>query len=328
MLEPRLAVQSAIRNVILCGAPVERYSKSTPVYTSQSPAEDEGLRPIDILYGSYNHRTASIEIYVDNIARDASLFGEYTDVLEIVRLHEYAHSIVHLGVHLDEVAAVLGSIGKAGLTDWNVFVENRTRAYEEIDSASHEFLAQAITFAVIASLPDDSHRKRLTATLEALEKKQPPEYVVSKDLKDVVLPAVDWSLVVAAARRDIDLFRGDGFSLRGGLAALVREMGARQESSSVQADSTVTLGKGTEASSQATLLIGHLSGLMDALGRSTAGLARDDCGTLFKRGEQVRTLREQLDGYASLLSTLSDRIKTALQTSESEVIQLAVRRAL
>jgi hypothetical protein len=319
--EPRLAIQSAARNVILCDAPVERYSKSTPVYAPRSPAEDEGWRPIDVLYGSYNPRTRSIEIYVDNIVRDAAQYGEYADVLQIVRLHEYAHAIVHLGVRLDQIAAVLGSIGKAGVTDWDAFVENRTRAYEAIDIASHEFLAQAITIAWIASLPDESHRQRLRATFEALEKKQPPEYVVSDDLKHIVLQAVDWSLLVAAARRDIDVFRGDGLSLRRGLAALVREMGIRQDSSSFEAALTITLGHETESGSPAAPLVEHLAVLKDALRRSIADARADDSSALVSRAEQIRVLRQQLDIFGSFLGTLSECIRTELQKSERELVE-------
>lgn len=318
--EPRVAVQIAIQNVILCDAPVERYSKSTPVFSPQSPAEDESWRPIDVVYGSYNPRTRCIEIYIDNIAREAALYGEYADVLQVVRLHEYAHAMVHLGVRLDQVSAVLGNIGMAGVTNWDAFVENRTRAYEEIDSASHEFLAQAITFAVIASLPNESDRKRLSATFEALEKKQPPEYVVSEDLKAVALHSVDWSSVVAAATRDVDLFRGEGFSLRGGLAALVREMGVRQESSSVESAFNVPLGNEVKASDPAAApidhLIDHLVALKDALRRSIA-VGSDDWDI-----EQIGALRQRLQSYASLLGTLSECLKATLQKSDTELAEI------
>lgn len=322
--EPRIAVQSAVGNVILCDAPVECYSKSTPVFTPRSPSEKQDWRPIDVLYGTYNPKTRCIEIYVDNIRRDAALYGEYADVLQIVRLHEYAHAMVHLGVRVAEVETVLGRIGEAGVTDWDYFVEKRTRAFAEIDSASHELLAQAITFAVIATLPDDSQRQRLTATFEALEKTQPPEYVVSKDLKDVVLHAVDWSLVVAAARREIDLLRGDGFSLRDGLAALVRDMGVCQESASVQPASAITLSHETEASGPPAPLINHLCALKDALRRSVADVTSGDSGALIERAEQIGALRQQLGLYASLLGSLSENIKATLEESETQLVKLMV----
>jgi hypothetical protein len=227
--EPRLAVQNVTRNVVLCDAPLERFSERTPVFTPRSPHE-ERWRPIDVLYGSYDPASRCIEIYINNIQRDATLFGECADVLQIVRLHEYANAVVHLGVRLDEAADILGVIGATGHTDWNTFIQDRTRAFEEVDAASHEYLAQAITLASLANVPDGYRPERLRNTFEALEHRQPPHYVVPDDIKASV-HLVDWSTVVAAARRDIDVFRGT-CSLLTGLWALAREFASGPEETS------------------------------------------------------------------------------------------------
>jgi hypothetical protein len=229
--EPRLAVQAVTRNVMLCDAPLERFSNKTPAFIPARP-EQEGWRPIDVLYGSYDPVSRSVDIYIDNIRRDAPLFGECADVLQVVRLHEYAHATVHLGILLDEAVDILETIGPAGYTDWNIFLDDRARAFEETDAASHEYLAQAITLAALARLPDSYQSERLRTTFEAMERRQPPHYVVPDDIKASV-HLVDWSLVIAAARRDIDVFRGSEFSLLAGLSALAREFasGAGEPSS-------------------------------------------------------------------------------------------------
>jgi uncharacterized protein DUF4160 len=230
--EPRIAVQSVTRHVVLCDAPLERFSATTPVFTPRSPEEEE-WRPVDVLYGSYDPAYRRIEVYIDNIRRDARLFGEFGDVLQIVRLHEYAHAVVHLGVRVDEATDMLAVIGPGGHTDWDVFVQDRTRAFDEVDAASHEYLAQAVTLAALSSLPDGYRSERLKATFEAVECRQPPQYVVPDDIRTSV-HLVDWSLVIAAARRDVDVFRGSDFSLLRRLSALAREFALRsRESSSI-----------------------------------------------------------------------------------------------
>lgn len=219
--EPRLAVQAVTRNVVLCDAPLECFSDKTPVFVPDGP-DEERWRPIDVLYGSYNSVSRHIEIYIDNIRRDASLFGEFVDVLQIVRLHEYAHAIVHLGARLDPAVDILDDIGPSGYTNWNTFLDERGRVFEDTDVASHEYLAQAVTLTALAGLPQGHQSERLRATFDRLEARQPPQYVLPHDIK-ASIHLVDWSIVIAAARRDLDVFRGSDFSLLTGLRALARE---------------------------------------------------------------------------------------------------------
>lgn len=223
--EPRLAVQAITRNVVLSDSPLERFSEKMPAFVPDKP-EAERWRPIDVLYGSYNPASRSIEIYIDNIRRDATLFGEVRDFLQVVRLHEYAHATMHLGIRLDQAVDYLDSIGSDGYTDWKAFFDERGRALQQSDAASQEYLAQAVTLSAIAGLPDSRQSDRLRATFDALEARQPPHYVVPDDIKALV-SAVDWSLVIAAARHDIDVFRGSQFRLLAGLLALTREFVAR-----------------------------------------------------------------------------------------------------
>jgi len=264
--EPRFIAQAVTRNVVLCDAPLERFSDKMPAFVPNG-SEEERWRPIDVLYGSYHPASRSVDIYIDNIRRDASLFGEFADVLQIVRLHEYAHSIVHLGIHLDHCIDILDGIGPDGYTDWNTFFAGRGHAFGEIDVASHEYLAQAITLAALGTLPACHQSERLRTTFDALEDRQPPHYVVPGDIK-ASASLVDWSLVIAAARRDIDVFRGSEFSLLAGLQALARELAAgRGEPSSIERQWVVDL--------QDQSVVNHLRQSLSAAERRQASL-RDD----------------------------------------------------
>jgi hypothetical protein len=90
--EPTLLVQRIASNPMLCGGPTEHFSQDMPVWLPKTPEED-GLRPIDVLYGRYDAATRSIDILVNRIGQDASTFGaEADELLEVVRIHEHAHN--------------------------------------------------------------------------------------------------------------------------------------------------------------------------------------------------------------------------------------------
>ena len=77
--------------------PTEIFSKQVP--TNSPLSEDDGLIPIDKLYGRYLPESRSIEIFIKSVRRGAQQFGwESADLLKIVRIHEYAHAIVHIGI--------------------------------------------------------------------------------------------------------------------------------------------------------------------------------------------------------------------------------------
>lgn len=219
--EPRLAVQGVTRSVVLCAAPAETFSQEMPTLAPQSP-NDEELLPIDVLYGNYDPQGRLIKIYANRIERDARLYGgSFEDLLRIVRLHEYAHAVLHLGVPVHDTISTLNTFGPSGTTDWNEFIARRTKMFVALDSASHEFLAQAITYGCLCNLPEHQS-SRLKGVFEKLEAKQPQHYAVPTDIK-ATAATVDWSLVLRAARQEIDAFRGGNFVLRDGLLALARE---------------------------------------------------------------------------------------------------------
>lgn len=219
--EPRLAVQEITRSVILCDAPAETFSLKMPTWAPQLP-NDRDLLPIDVLYGTYDSQARLIEIYAKRIERDAQLYGgSFEDLLQIVRLHEYAHAVLHLGVPIHDTNSTLGTFSPSGTTNWNEFVARRTKMFVALESACHEFLAQAITYACLCNLPEHQS-SHLKGVFEKLEAKQPQHYVVPTEIK-AAAANVDWSLALRAARQEIDVFRGDNFLLYNGLLALARE---------------------------------------------------------------------------------------------------------
>jgi hypothetical protein len=217
--EPALAVQRIARNPILCGGPVEHFSQHMPFWVPEP--EDEEQFPIDVLYGRYDPITRSIEVFVNQIRQDAHLFqATEKDLIEIVRIHEHAHAVIHLGSRVDEVHKHLSEFGGGKKTDWSKFLEQRTSWFTTFPPELSEFLAQALTYATLLRLSASAKSERLQTIFAALELKQPPHYKLSGLVKQGVA-AADWSLVLDVARGDVDALREQDFSPSAGLEALI-----------------------------------------------------------------------------------------------------------
>ncbi len=218
--EPGLLVQRIARNPILCGGPTEHFSQHMPVWHPHNQDED-GLRPIDVLYGRYEPTAREIEIFVNRIVQDASMYGAEPDQLcDIVRIHEHAHAVVHLGSRADDVHDHLGTFGQDKRTEWPEFVTRRTSWFSAFPVELHEFLAQALTYATLQKLSTVGRSEKLTQVFDALELKQPRHYRLSVSAKRCATGA-DWALILDAARGTADVYRGKGFTLSDGLEALV-----------------------------------------------------------------------------------------------------------
>lgn len=218
--EPTLLIQRIACNPVLCGGPVEHFSQDMPVWAPKTPDEDS-LRPIDVLYGTYNPTTRSIDIFMQRICQDAKSFGaEPNELLEIVRIHEHAHAVVHLGTPCDDVQDQLSAFGADKKTAWSVFLDERTSWFSRFPTELHEFLAQALTYAALSGLSAPRRSERLREVFDALEAKQPPHYKLSSSVKQCAAGA-DWPLVLGEARRTIDAYREQDFTLSAGLEALV-----------------------------------------------------------------------------------------------------------
>jgi len=218
--EPTLLIQRIASNPILCGGPIEYFSKDIPPWCPKTPEEDK-LLPIDDLYGYYDPKTRTIVIFVNRIDQDASIFGaEADELLEIVRIHEHAHAVVHLGSRADDIHKHLFSFDGSNKTAWLPFLDDRTSWFVGFPTDLHEFLAQALTYAAILELSAPQRREKLRRVFDSLEAKQPPHYQLSALVKQCAARA-DWPLVLYAARGAVDVYREQDFSLSAGLRALV-----------------------------------------------------------------------------------------------------------
>ena len=212
-------MQRLARNPILCGGPAEYFSQDKPVKLGSH--YDDRLRSIDILYGHYELKTREIEIFVKRIDQDANIYGaEPGELCEIVRIHEYAHAIVHLGSRVDDVYEHLEISCRNKRTEWTEFVDRRTSWFTEFPNELHEFLAQALTYAALQKLSVTRKSEKLRQVFEALELKQPYEYRLSSEVKQCTAKA-DWALIIEEARSTTNIYIDQDFTLRAGLEALV-----------------------------------------------------------------------------------------------------------
>jgi hypothetical protein len=179
--EPARLVQNLTGTVFLYGGPNEFVSDDLP-----SRAKSSGLDhlSIDELYGSYKPRTRTIEIYRKRILQDHRVFGcSPEELTHLVRLHEYAHAAIHIGVRCRAVNKVLSEVGPTKRTDWKMILRQRSKSFRRIPQGAHELLAQAIAWAVVAN--DSS----LVAAFCGLEHRQPPEYQLLDEIKASCLSA-------------------------------------------------------------------------------------------------------------------------------------------
>lgn len=217
--EPGLLVPRIARNPVICGTATEYWSHDLPILLPGST--EEGELPIDVLYGRYEPMTQSIKIFVNRIDQDARVFGARPDELrEIVRIHEHAHAVIHLGTRIDDIGRDLSALDTNGQTNWSTWVGTRTSWFSAFPSELHEFLAQALTYAAIGRVSKPARSERLREVFDALEAKQPSQYKLPANVKRSAGTA-DWAVVLDAARGAIDCYRDQDFTLAGGLEALV-----------------------------------------------------------------------------------------------------------
>jgi hypothetical protein len=202
--DARILAERLTRNVMLHG-PTETFSQRMPTYSP--PHEDEGLTPIDKLYGRYVPESRLIEIFVNSIRRGAQQFGwEFADLLKIVRIHEYAHAIVHIGIAVQSIEDLLSTFLPGQIsTDWGSFTQNRDKAFSAADDESHELLAQAITLGCLSQQADHPDLQRLIDTFLALEERQPRKYRLPPEVTLRTTRHADWGVVLWAARCESEI---------------------------------------------------------------------------------------------------------------------------
>ncbi len=197
--DPRNLLETLSGNALLPIAPSEVYSEKVPALTREESRDD--FLPIDRVLGEYDPRRRKITIFIKAIeSHSASLDCDPKDLEFLVRCHEFAHAIVHLGVRATHRADVTKTFGKDGATDTRRFLRARNARFRRIGDQAHEMLAQALTLSAVRCL-DEPNQTRLVKVFEVLENRQPKAYRLSQALK-AAIPPIRWAVVLGAARAE------------------------------------------------------------------------------------------------------------------------------
>lgn len=187
---PAILIQAALQEIFRPSSPLEIYSDEQPTFTPPSPQEDPWI-PIDILLGCYQPKVRTIRIFHRNVQHFAGTAFRcgVSDLELIVRLHEFAHALIHLGVFSKDDVKVIRDYPPTTETDWGPFLRTRSRAFRSLHGHAHEFLAQVLCWATIGMLQPLSDRHRLQELFVAVMDRQPPEYHLSPDVLSKALYA-------------------------------------------------------------------------------------------------------------------------------------------
>jgi len=173
----------------ICSFSMGHYPKEVSV--EDDPPVKLGKRaeiiPIDSFLGLYSPDRQKIIIFQKGIREASNILKVNPKHLEIiVRIHEWAHAIFHLGVTEADRLRVLNDDSY-----WNDILDASTKLFKEIESDLHELLAQILTHQCIQDLKGDSKTdqgreilERIEYTFRHLSSHQPPEYRID-DLLDV-----------------------------------------------------------------------------------------------------------------------------------------------
>lgn len=173
--------------------PYEVISEYRPVPV----AEDEGLAPFDDVLGRYTAEDRTVTVFRRNVEHYArSAFDcDPEDLENIVRLHEYAHAIIHEGVDRHADRQSFAAHPPRSAEDCVLALATALARYKTIDVETHEFAAQLITWATLTSSshPDSS---RLRVLFRAAMPKQPKRYRLPDRLLAVAIPTRNVRLVL------------------------------------------------------------------------------------------------------------------------------------
>ena len=197
---PAILVQVALRETFRPKSPLESFSDAQPRLKPQT-AEEEKLIPIDELLGQYNYKKRSIEIFAKNIIHfaESELKCDVGSLEYVVRIHEHAHALLHLGVSWDDEPSLMRNYTEGQQTDWKPFLRLRSRAFKSLQSESHEFIAQLISWVVLGVVEPLSERKQLQELFVSLMERQPAKYILSDEVLGKSLYG-DPTLLLAWAR--------------------------------------------------------------------------------------------------------------------------------
>lgn len=199
---PAVMIQTVSHQTFRPTSPTEVYSDERPIFVPQT-REEETWRPIDILYGLYEPHSRTIKIFIKNIEHDAYyLFRCYSSDFEfIVRLHEYAHAMVHLGISWKEEGELIRKYPPGQETDWAPFLAERTKTYSKLPEEVHEWVAQYFVWTLLGMLGPEHQRTALQDVFVRIMDRQPPHYKLSDKVRVKKAPR-GWSTVLLWSLRN------------------------------------------------------------------------------------------------------------------------------
>lgn len=174
---PAVLIQAALQETFRPTSPVEVYSDHRPDFAPQTAEQEEWI-PIDILLGCYEPSSREIKIFIRNIIHfaDTVFKRNPSDVEFIVRLHEYAHAILHLGVFWEEEDELIRQYPPDKETDWQAFLEGRTAAFYNVPEEVNEWVAQLLVWITLDAVGPEERREELQEVFLTIMEKQPPHY--------------------------------------------------------------------------------------------------------------------------------------------------------
>lgn len=163
--------------------PREHTSDKAPPREVEEKTE---IIPIDECLGLYEPRKTTITIFNKGIKNASKIIGCNPEHLKyIVRLHEWSHALIHVGLPQDDKLKVFEENGY-----WEVCLKRSTKIYKSIEAKLHEHLAQLLTYLSLKLLYDkakyDESKTVINHRIEVfreLNKRQPREYMVDDYLE-------------------------------------------------------------------------------------------------------------------------------------------------
>jgi hypothetical protein len=158
--------------------PKEMFSDDEP---PKRLREDAEIIPIDEYLGLYEPDKMQITIFKKGIEEAVEILKcKSSDLTYIVRLHEWSHGLVHVGLSKDDMAKVSRD---------NNYLNEQFRimnhVFRSIDDRLHEHLAQLLTYQSLNTLHKEARNeesreviRRISDTFKDLRRRQPPEYQV------------------------------------------------------------------------------------------------------------------------------------------------------
>ena len=217
---PAVAIQLATDEVFRPSSPMEVYSDERPFFVPQDHEQEDWI-PIDVLLGRYIPTERKIKVFRLNIEQySRHPFNCTAEDLEfIVRMHEYCHALLHLGISLHYDRNLLASYPNGRETTWDGFVSSRNAVSSSIDEATHEFLAQTLGWCALNALHSYKAGVLPDLFLKLMEK-QPPLYRVSAEVLDKALSA-KWAVVLGQLRETEGIPLPKGTTLKQAIESLL-----------------------------------------------------------------------------------------------------------